>query len=112
MQGSLEKLLNQNTVEEFANNFIKPLIEMVNPKIIITLGLLPYRGIQSIFGDSIPKSRKLKDMVEQEPIKINKNLLLFPMFHCGSLGVNKNRSLVDQKRDWLKIRPYLKHILI
>lgn len=112
MQGSLEKLIDQNNVNEFADNFIKPLIEIVNPKIIITLGLSSLKSVLSIFARSIPNSSRLRDLVEQGPIELEKNLILFPMFHCGSSGVNRNRSLVDQKSDWFKIRPYLKEILI
>jgi len=108
MQGGLDMILTQNLINEFAKEFTEPLIEIVNPQIIITLGMAAFRGIASIYNIAADSKWKLKDMVEQGPVELNKNLFLFPMFHCGSSGVNRNRTLREQKGDWKKIVPYLR----
>jgi len=108
MQGSLNKILTQTLINEFAIEFTKPLIEIVEPQIIVTLGIAAFRGITSIYEMTTSNNVKLKDIVGHGPVILKEGLLLFPMFHCGSSGVNRNRKLIEQMADWDKIGPYLK----
>jgi hypothetical protein len=108
MQGSLDKILTQTLINAFANEFTKPLIEMVEPQIIITLGMAAFKGITTIYEIAASGNIRLKDIVGHGPIILKGGLLLFPMFHCGSSGVNRNRKLIEQMADWDKIVPYLK----
>ncbi|EHQ28629.1 uracil-DNA glycosylase family protein [Mucilaginibacter paludis] len=107
MQGGLNKILSQAKINEFAEEFIKPLIEVVKPTIIITLGRASTTGVMSVFGQTLSTNRIFKDFVEASPIKLKENLLLFPMYHCGSSSVNRNRNLDEQKQDWSKIKEYI-----
>jgi hypothetical protein len=107
MQGSLEKILTQDVINEYAYNFTGPLIAIVEPRIIITLGKSAFRGIASLYGIDIGKRTRLRDFTEQCPLQLTESILLFPMFHCGSSGVNRSRKMVIQKSDWLKIAAFL-----
>jgi hypothetical protein len=109
MQGLLDKILTQTLINEFANEFTKPLIEIVEPQIIITLGMAAFKGISSIYEIVPSGTAKLKDIVGHGPVILKGGLLLFPMFHCGSSGVNRNRKIMDQMADWHRISPYLNH---
>jgi hypothetical protein len=107
MQGELEKILNQDLVNEFANAYIKPLISIVKPRIIISLGSVAFKGVASNYNFEFKNSGKILSIVVQAPFEINDEFYLFPMYHCGSSGINRNRNLSLQKDDWSKILPYL-----
>jgi uracil-DNA glycosylase len=88
---------------------MSPLLEIVKPKIIITLGLSSYRGVLSIFEKAVPKNKTLKSQIEISPFDLPNKLLLFPMYHCGASVINRSRNLGDQKKDWAKLNSYLKY---
>jgi hypothetical protein len=106
MQGSLELILNQDDVNNFAVLFINPLLEIIKPKVIITLGLASTRAILNIFTLTVEK-KTLTDMVAISPINLTADIKLVPMFHCGASVINRNRSLEQQKNDWLRVKAIL-----
>jgi len=103
--GGMSSPVNAKWVNEGANEFLAPLITILQPNIIITLGTNPYKAVAEVYG--LRKSMSLKELVGQEPVKLNDGKLLFPMFHCGGLGL-RNRSLRLQKEDWSKVKKYVK----
>ncbi|MDB5022869.1 MAG: hypothetical protein JWP78_624 [Mucilaginibacter sp.] len=102
MQGDLNRILNQKLINEIAEEFTAPLISIVKPRIIITLGTVPLRAVLSIFKIK-PQYHTLKEFVSGSPLNLDSGLYLFPMYHCGSSGANRNRKLELQKQDWLRI---------
>lgn len=82
--------------------FLKPLIEIINPKIIICLGTKPALSISKIFGF---KMEVLNKMIQKNPISV-KDKIIFTMYHTGGLGI-RNRSFQNQTDDWEKIKVYL-----
>jgi hypothetical protein len=103
MQGGLNKILNQDKINEFASDFIKPLIEITNPPIIITLGKASTIAVMAIFGQIVSKNKPFKNLVDGEPINLKDGVSLFPRYHCGASSINRNRNLEQQKKDWSKI---------
>ncbi|MFD0716235.1 uracil-DNA glycosylase family protein [Paenibacillus sp. GCM10027626] len=86
------------------NSFLKPLLELIQPKIAVTLGEKATKSLLREYGH---KGISFRNLVEQEsPIIVGANTAVFPVFHCGSLG-QRNRSFELQKGDWLRIRRYL-----
>lgn len=41
--------------------------------------------------------------MQQSPYRLNASTVLFPLYHCGAGGVNRNRSFADQLQDWTKV---------
>ena len=110
--GMTGKILNE-WIGLFSMDFIKPLIGIIEPKIIITLGNVPFYTIYEIFKESgvfenkgIKKSYLLGKKLENSPYQLKENMWYFPMFHCGGLGI-RNRSFDKQKEDWAEIKRYL-----
>ncbi len=85
---------------ESTKNFLIPLLHIINPKIVITLGAVAYEAVASIY--SLPV-KPLRELVANNPIQLNETMRLYAMFHCGGLGV-ANRSLALQEQDWQKIQ--------
>jgi hypothetical protein len=97
MQGELHKILDQSIINKFADEFTKPLISIIKPAVIITLGMYAFKGIASLYQLKVDKNTLLKDLLMQSPFELPGEMKLFPMFHCG------NRNLVQQKKDWAKV---------
>jgi len=87
--------------KESTKEFLLPLINIVNPSIIIAMGMEAYECVSNAF--QIPREKTLRQAVELSPYKLTDSKLLFPVFHCGGLGL-RNRSFDKQINDWLKIR--------
>ena len=82
-----------------AKKFIKPLIELVEPKIIIAMGAKAYDVISIIYSLEI---KPLKDLVDSNPILLPDGKKLFVVYHCSGLGI-ANRAFNTQREDWRKI---------
>lgn len=83
-----------------ADLFIKPLIDIINPPIIIAMGSAAYFTIAKIYG---LRKKSLSKVVDENPISLNDGKKLFVMYHCSALGT-ANRKLELQKKDWKKIQ--------
>lgn len=85
--------------------FLRPLIELVNPKVVVSLGQLPYRAIRKLYG--LPRVT-FRNAVETEPgFLLPNGIRYFPMYHCGMRIINTHRRLEQQVVDWQKVRPFI-----
>jgi DNA polymerase len=104
--------LQAETQDQWYNNccryFLKPLIEIVQPKAVVTLGEKAMIAILSEYNIKT-RFKSFKQAVEFVPgIKLNDETTLFPVYHCGARGVNINRKGIEQhKKDWSKIKQCL-----
>ena len=83
--------------------FIKPLIDIIKPKVIITLGRMAYQVMSIIY--SLEK-KSLKKLVESDPIILPGNIKLFALYHCSGLGLI-SRNFETQLEDWKKVKQNL-----
>ncbi|HLN20520.1 MAG TPA: uracil-DNA glycosylase family protein [Bacteroidales bacterium] len=90
--------------QENAIEFLRPLIDIIKPKIIIAMGGEAYKCVTCAFD--IQKDKTLKSALSNSPYKLPGEMLLFPVFHCGGLGL-ANRSLEKQVNDWVRITDYI-----
>lgn len=98
-KGKMAGKVSTSWARESTIAFLIPLLEIIEPEIIITLGTIAYNEIAFVY--SLPR-RPLKNLIEKNPIHLNDNKLLYAQYHCGGLGL-ANRSLALQKEDWGKI---------
>lgn len=96
------------------------LIEIIEPKAIVTLGNMPLRAL--LHGGSLSYDSKFKDLGKKfktnrsmreivethehlyyRPEGLDLTIKVFPVFHCGSWGT-KARSMEEQVMDWVEIR--------
>lgn len=103
MQAKINPLL----VYKSAETFLKPLIEIIQPKAIIALGQLAFNSIYFInFGKLTPNvdyNLAFEKHVAKQFITPN-NIKIFPVYHCGSRGIKMNRNEEKQIEDWKQIR--------
>jgi DNA polymerase len=84
-----------------ARQFLKPQIEVVRPRAVVALGFEALRAILRSYDLRLPRS--LTSAVEAGPISIGA-MSIVPVFHCGAISTNMNRSLDDQKQDWQSVK--------
>jgi uracil-DNA glycosylase family 4 len=88
-------------------NFLQPLIEIIHPKAVVTIGRPAYEAISKVY--SLPKIT-FKDAVilHKDGFILTNGVRFLPMYHCSPLVINtKTRCLEEQKADWQKVRKVL-----
>lgn len=99
LQGAVQPEWFQNCSE----HFLKPTINLVRPKILITLGESAYRSICTLYD--LPQL-KFRDAVAGS-FRLSEHITCFPMYHCGRRILNTHRPLEQQLRDWERVFPAL-----
>lgn len=104
--------------EWFSNcrKFLMKQIEIVQPRVVIALGKVPFDNIMKAFKPDFQYEsyQKIVDDHTHIPIMMDKTYVV-PVFHCGAFGVNKNRKspignpdkLFQHKEDWKIIKQLL-----
>ena len=82
--------------------YLKQIIELIKPKLIVTLGGNALKGLNYIHKHNI----KLKENVAQ-PFNWN-GYTVFPLYHCSPKAINIWRSKELQLEDFRKLRDYVK----
>lgn len=81
--------------------FLRPTIEILRPRIVVTLGERAYRAVAAVYGI---KSQPFRAAVEFENgFELEVGIRLFPVYHCGARILNTHRKMGAQIRDWGKI---------
>ena len=90
--------------EWFANcgrRFLKPTIDLIRPKILISLGQLAYKAISALHG---LRPFRFREAVEyQTGFALQGGIRYFPTYHCGARILHTHRPLEQQINDWGKI---------
>ena len=104
--GGMQAKVNDGCVTKCGKAFLLPLIQLIKPQIVVALGVAAYGCIQREYH--LPSYKVFREVVEMpEGWMIMDDVRVFPRYHCGSGGINRNRSLDQQKDDWRRIRPFL-----
>ena len=83
--------------------FLRPQVELVNPRVVLTLGRMAYRSLMTAYGLK-PKER-MREAVN-ETVELTKHTWLVPVFHPGNNGT-RSRSFEKQKEDWQRVKGIL-----
>jgi uracil-DNA glycosylase family 4 len=96
---------SQSTVaaEWFARcgqSFLRPQIELVRPRVVVTLGRMAYESVMASFALPI---RSLREAVESPGVQLPTGSTCVPVYHCGRRVRNTHRSDREQERDWQRV---------
>lgn len=92
--------ISKRILRENAEAFLRPLIDIVDPTIVICMGREAYIGV--CMALRLTQERRLADAVGKGPFIAGQGSLVFPVFHCGGLGL-ANRCMEHQRADWRRI---------
>lgn len=91
-------------IKDSNEHFTKELIDIIQPKFIITLGAKPLYALQIIYPEI--QKEKLSILIHKNPIQLNNGIQHFAFYHCGGLGL-VNRKFDDQMQDWHKAKSFI-----
>ena len=101
--GGLQGKVEKQWFENCACNFLIPLIKLINPRIVISLGKKVSETILDLYEIPYKKNAPFSKMVVSSPYQLTKSTVFFPQYHCGAGSINRNRSMSNQEKDWDKI---------
>ncbi len=104
--GKMSSPVLQKWVKHSTEQFTKPLIDIIKPAVIITLGKQAYGAMRILFPETLP-DENMSTVVEKHFVVGDQKILLFPRYHCGGLGL-ANRCFDNQKADWQSMKEVLK----
>lgn len=99
--GGMQSPVESNWFANCGKRFLKPSIDLVQPRVLVALSEPAYKAIAVEYG-----LRKLhfRDAVETEMgFRISTATTLHPAYHCGSRILNTHRPLEKQLQDWARI---------
>jgi DNA polymerase len=98
--GGMSDKLHSECYDNCRKNFLKELINILEPSYIISVGLEATN--QVLLSSNKKKISTLKSVCGQQPIALENNIFLFPVYHCSPLGrISRNKE--QQIGDWKKI---------
>ncbi len=100
-EGGLQAKVDPSWFVNCGDAFLRPTIELINPRVVVTLGQHAYKTICQVFR--LPQLR-FREAVDADPIELKPGCRLAPVYHCGVRILNTHRPLSKQQRDWVRVR--------
>ncbi|MCX4365461.1 MAG: uracil-DNA glycosylase family protein [Bacilli bacterium] len=83
------------------SEYLKRQIEIVKPKVIVTLGYYPLLSLAHIYDFSLPKT--LKDAILEHSLIEIDNCFIIPLYH-PSAQISKEKQLEQYKKIWQYVK--------
>jgi DNA polymerase len=110
--GSMQGRPPASYARECVPRYLRPLLEIVRPRAVVTLGDYALTSILAAYGTVNRESLEQLIALERTftlPLRDGGSTILFPRMHPSRTVQNARRSLELQKRDWEKIGAFLAH---
>jgi DNA polymerase len=102
--GRLTGPIKSRWFDNCSREFLRPQVELVNPRVIVTLGLKAYRSL--LMAYEMPHKTLMREAV-QETVRLPGGQMLVPVYHPGNNGT-RSRSFENQKSDWQRVKRAIK----
>lgn len=106
--GGLQAPIEHEWLTNCCDKFFRKLVDLVRPRVVLALGKKVSEAILNLYEIPHHKSWTLSKLMQSSPFNLFDCTYLFPVYHCGASGVNRNRSLKDQNADWKKVANWVK----
>ena len=103
-QGGLQAKVDPEWFTSCGNRFLRPTIDLIAPKAVVSLGEWAYRAILAAYG--VPRIA-FKEAVERPDGFKLAGRSYFPMYHCGARILNTHRRYQQQQKDWQRVKEVL-----
>ncbi|MDA8091078.1 MAG: uracil-DNA glycosylase family protein [Nitrospiraceae bacterium] len=107
-QGGLQSPVKNDWLINCTREFFRPLIEIINPRVILALGKRVSESILDRYKIPYSKNKKLYDIMQRSPYELTSSTVLFPLYHCGAGSINRNRPMIEQKKDWTQVSEWMR----
>lgn len=100
-RGGMQAPVHSTWFNNCGTQFLRPTIDLVSPRVVITLGERAYRAACRAYS---LRPQSFRAAVEREqPRQLSSATLLVPVYHCGARILNTHRPLAKQKEDWARV---------
>ena len=104
-RGGAQAPVREEWFSNCARCFLRPLIDIVQPRAVVCLGERAYRAVLTAYDK---KPHRLRQAVESDaPEQLDGGIAVFAVYHCGARTLRINRDLDAQRGDWRRIRKFL-----
>ena len=104
-QGGAQAPVRDEWFTNCGRAFLRSQIELVHPKVVVTLGERAYRTVASAFA-FVPQV--FRTAVESSAlVRLVPETVLVPVYHCGQRILNTHRKRDAQFRDWERVKAIL-----
>lgn len=100
-EGGLQSSVKGEWFENCGSRFLRPTIDMVSPKVLVSLGERAYRAIRLAYGLPRMGFRRAVDL--PQGLVLSDGTRYFPRYHCGRRILNTHRPLARQLQDWQRV---------
>jgi uracil-DNA glycosylase len=108
-QGGMQANVPASCFNECGRRFLRPMIELVAPKVVVTLGRSAMRATCRAFAITSPQS--LTSAVAKA-IPLFADTMLMPLYHPSPTVLNTTRALEVQHTDWRAVARLLQSSVI
>ena len=106
-RGTMSSRVPSRCFRECAARFLRPTLELVAPKVVVTLGVGALDAVLSAFGLT-RSGAGLAELVDRDQsFDLGTHMKLFPRFHPSRTVLNVSRSEAQQREDWRRIGTWL-----
>jgi uracil-DNA glycosylase len=103
-RGGLQSATDPAWFTNCGSAFLRRTIDLIQPKVVITLGERAYRAVAALYGVAPEPFRAAVDC--KIGFELGCGIRLFPVYHSGARITNTHRPMVLQIHDWLKIKAF------
>lgn len=104
-QGGKDGGVRKEWFDKCGKFFLKPLITIIQPKVVVTLGRYAFRLICDLYNLHPPKYRDT--ILCPVELRLTGNITYIPVYHVSPLVLMKTRKIGEQEGDWQRIRTAL-----
>ncbi len=93
--------------------FLRPLIELIEPNVVIALGEKAYKATMEAYYRALPRYNAFSEVVDSSgEIQLSDKTRLFAVYHPSGRIIHTHRPMDVQYKDWEKIKNYLNRVKI
>jgi len=103
--GGCHSELRKEWFDSCGREFLRPQVELLRPKAVVTLGERAFRALLDAFQIEQPAS--FDDAVSGPGIPLPGGARVFAVYHCGQRTLSSHREMAAQFQDWQRIKSFL-----
>jgi DNA polymerase len=100
-EGGMQGKVRADWFTNCGTRFLRPTIDLIGPKVVVTLGERAYRATTAAYG--VPRFAFREAVESPDGFYLTDGVRYFPTYHCGAGCVNRNRGMEVQLRDWARV---------
>jgi len=103
--GGAQARVREEWLSNCGTRFLRPLIDLVQPKMVVCLGKRAYHAAVNAYG--ISPGTFSRAVESEAPVPLTEGIYAFAVYHCGARILNTHRKLAAQLDDWQRIAKFL-----